>query len=298
MKMTLRAHLTDRAASAPLMLDANLIAESGELEITSRVAIETVAGADAAVPRFSGAIVDRTNRVGYVMVSGVVEPFGNPFYEMLGIPSANCERIERQLVALRDSELVESIVMVFHSPGGSTFGVEECAAVIREVNQVKPITAYVGYLCASAAYWLASQCSEIVASPSALIGSIGAYMMHVDVSEWYEDEGIRITYIARPDSKVEGNPAEPLSEKARENMQKIVDASYEAFKADILLTKPLDFTEKGEEYARVHVAAQAEALGLIDRVERFDTFTSKFGETGDTTSTRRARLDIMQRNPK
>ncbi len=286
--LALDADYVDEAA-APLALDADYVDEAAAPLVLDGVEVE------AGVPSFSGAQIDRNARTGYVSVTGVIEPFNNWLYDMFGIPYTSLMRLERQLAALRDSELVDQIVMVVHSPGGSVFGVAECAEMIRSVSETKPITAYVGYLCASAAYWLASQCNEIVASPSALVGSIGAYMMHVDYSEMLEKDGVRVTYIKRPDAKTEGNPTEPLSESAREQYQSIVDSSYEMFIADISLKRSLDFSENPDEYARVSVAARAEALKLIDRVETFGSFVSKFSETSNTVSTRRARLDITKR---
>ena len=44
-------------------------------------------------------------------------------------------------------------------------------------------------LCASAAYYVASQASEVVVSPSSLTGSIGVYTMHEDDSAMLESNG-------------------------------------------------------------------------------------------------------------
>lgn len=66
-------------------------------------------------------------------------------------------------------------LLYVHSPGGTITGVTEAYEAIR--NSEKPIYAYV-HQADSAAYWLASACVDITASPSATIGSIGVYAVH------------------------------------------------------------------------------------------------------------------------
>jgi ClpP class serine protease len=119
---------------------------------------------------------------------------------------------------LADSD-VKAIVLDVDSPGGVISGVAELAGELRGLRGgAKPIVAHADYLVASAAYWIASQADEIIATPSALVGSVGVYSMHVDQSGWLEQLGIKVTLVAEPAQKVEGNPFDPLGADAEAHM--------------------------------------------------------------------------------
>jgi hypothetical protein len=53
-------------------------------------------------------------------------------------------------------------------------------------------------MAASAGYWLASQCTEIIATPSGDVGSVGVYMCHTDYSTMNDRIGIKPTYVGVP----------------------------------------------------------------------------------------------------
>ena len=113
----------------------------------------------------------------------------------------------RQVV---DDPGVGSIVLDIDSPGGDVDGVDELASEIYAARKQKKITAVSNCLCASAAYYLASQASEIVVSPSSLTGSIGVYTMHEDDSAMHEAMGIKLELIKFGENKAEGNNLGPL----------------------------------------------------------------------------------------
>jgi ClpP class serine protease len=72
-----------------------------------------------------------------------------------------------------DDPNIDGILIDIDSPGGRTAGVTETATVVRRARRSKPIVAIANTLAASAAYWIGAQADEIVASPSAEVGSIG-----------------------------------------------------------------------------------------------------------------------------
>jgi len=61
-----------------------------------------------------------------------------------------------------------SIIVHVDSPGGSVYGVEQAALALREVSRTKKVVAVVDGVCASGAYWIASN------APSARIARSGA----------------------------------------------------------------------------------------------------------------------------
>ena len=114
--------------------------------------------------------------------------------------------------ALR-STAVDRIVIDIDSPGGSVSGVTEAAAAIRKAKAFKPVVAVANSMAASAAYWIASQASEFVATPSGEVGSIGVFAMHQDISKALSQFGVQVTLISAGKYKVEGNPFEPLGDE-------------------------------------------------------------------------------------
>src|SRR5688500_11524467 len=75
--------------------------------------------------------------------------------------------------------------------------------------------------------------TEVVASASALVGSVGVYAIHEDLSKALEELGIKRTYIHAGRNKVLGNETEPLSDEARAEWQKRIDDHYGRMTSDI-----------------------------------------------------------------
>src|SRR5207302_11309430 len=111
---------------------------------------------------------------------------------------------------------VSAVVLDTDCPGGSAAGTPELASKIRAARGKKPIIAVANALMASAAYWIASAADEIVATPSADVGSVGGYQAHLDQSQALEKEGLKVTFIQEPALKTAGNPYEPLRSAARQ----------------------------------------------------------------------------------
>ncbi len=94
---------------------------------------------------------------------------------------------------------VSGILLVLDSPGGTVNGTEELGNIIK--NTKKPIIAFVDDLAASAAYWLASQCDEIIANNStAQVGSIGVLTSFIDAQPALELEGYKFHTVTAPQS--------------------------------------------------------------------------------------------------
>jgi ClpP class serine protease len=72
---------------------------------------------------------------------------------------------------------VAAIVLDVNSPGGTYAGTPETANAVRAAA-AKPVIAVVDTLCASAAYFIASQAGEVVVTPSGEVGSIGVLAVH------------------------------------------------------------------------------------------------------------------------
>lgn len=207
------------------------------------------------------------SKIALISISGPLTPRGSWFGSSLAGIAAQVAR------AAADPD-VASIVLDVDSPGGTVAGTAEAAAAVGEAAQKKPVIACVNTLAASAAYWIASQASELVMSPSADVGSIGAMAMHVDYSKALSDAGINVTMIRSEQSprKNEAHPFGPLSDSARENVQaRLNDAGGDFIKA-VAAGRRVSQTKVREEFGQglMFGAKEAVARGMADRVATLD----------------------------
>ena len=169
---------------------------------------------------------------------------------------------------LADNPTVSSIVISVDSPGGTVAGTVEAAEAVVYARSRKKVTACVNDMACSAAYWVASQASEIVITPTAMTGSIGVIVTHVDYSKAMVDWGVVVTYIRSAVKKAMGQPYEPLTADARAEMQKTVDSIYEQFIAAVAKGRRKSRAVVAEQWAsgEVWTGPSAVTAGLADRV--------------------------------
>ena len=175
--------------------------------------------------------------------------------------------------ALRQAEAdpaVDGILLDIDSPGGEVSGCMETADVVRAVAGTKPVGAFVNGLGCSAAYALAAGCTDITVTPSALVGSIGVVMMHLDRSAALGKAGVKPTLIHAGAHKVDGHSAQPLADDARARLQARIDGAYDLFVGSVVSHRPMtDAAVRGTE-AGVFMGAEAVKIGLADRVGTLD----------------------------
>ena len=172
---------------------------------------------------------------------------------------------------------VRGIVLNIDSPGGEAAGAMEAAAHVRAVSAKKKVVAYVDSLAASAAYAIASGASEIVAMPSATLGSIGVVYMHMDRSQAMKDKGMKPTLLHAGAFKVDGNSLGPLPDDARARIQGQIDQVYGLFLDTVGAHRP----KLGREGARkteagIFLGQRAVEAGLADRLGGSDALKSAF----------------------
>lgn len=208
----------------------------------------------------------KTGRVAQISVVGSISRRSSIWSEWFGGAS-----VDGLIAALRNVAAdpdVKTVLLNIDSPGGTVDGLPELAAEIRTLRESKHVVALANSLAASAAYWIASQSDEIVATPEALIGSIGVFTLHVDWSAFNERVGIKPTYIAAGKYKTEANPDQPLDDEARDYLQTLVEEAYSLFVADVAKGRGVSAATVRSDYGegRVLTAKDAKAAGLIDRV--------------------------------
>ena len=134
-------------------------------------------------------------------------------------------------------------------------------------------------LCASAAYYIASQANEFCVSPSSLTGSIGVYQLHEDDSAALDNMGVKFTFISAGKYKTEGNSFQPLDDEARTAMQGVVNDFYDLFTKAVARGRgvAVKAVVNGFGQGRCLTAQDAVKQGLADKIATLDEVLSKYG---------------------
>ncbi len=216
------------------------------------------------------AISGRSGAVGVLPLCGVISPKVNTMTEISGGTSLDVWMTAFR--EMRDDPGVTAIVLDVDSPGGSVFGVQEAADEIYKSRSVKPITAFVDYMCGSAALWLACSAGRIISTPSGEVGSLGVFCMHECWEKANEMIGMKPTYISAGQYKVEGNQDAPLSDDALAYIQSQVDAVYATFLKSVAKGRgvTVKVAEANFGQGRMLLASDALAAGLIDGIDTMD----------------------------
>jgi ClpP class serine protease len=147
-----------------------------------------------------------------------------------------------------------------------TTGCGELADEIYRSRERKPSVAVIDGNCYSAAYYLGSAASRVMCTPSSGIGSIGTLAMHIDASKQLEQEGITVTLIHAGEAKVDGNPFQPLSDRAKERIEAAVQYHYGMFTDSVARFRGIPVEDVRATEAGCYTPPEALALGLIDGV--------------------------------
>jgi len=225
-----------------------------------------------AVSRELGRPLDNTRAVtlrGSVAVVPVTGPIfrrANMLTEISGATSV--EILARDInTALADPN-VRAVVLDVDSPGGEVTGIHELADMLYAARGGKPIVAYAGGSCASAAYWLASACEQLVVDATAQVGSIGVV---ASVPNPAADSAGKLEFVS---SQSPGKHPDLRTDEGRAILQSKVDTLAGIFVDDVARNRHCaaakvlsDFGRGGELFGAAAVAAgMADALGSLEGV--------------------------------
>ena len=173
---------------------------------------------------------------------------------------------------------IKSVVLAINSPGGTVRGCSECGDAIAAAAKVKPVIAYAADTAASAAYWLASQATEIHVSNTGEVGSIGVITGHVDYSEMLKSVGIKYTPMFAGERKADLSPYLPLSDEAKAAMMKRLNAVCAEFISAVKRGRGIDGNVIRNTQAAMFASRESVRIGLADRVStRAEVMSAAFG---------------------
>ena len=180
--------------------------------------------------------------------------------------------LRRAINVAASDDNVGSILLAIDSPGGTAAGTYELADTIAKADTKKPVFAHVDDLGASAAYWIASASRGVSANAPAKIGSIGTYAVIHDLSAMAAKEGVKVHVVrAGSEFKGAGVPGTEITASQLGEFQRLVDQVNQFFLEGVSKGRKMPMTQvKQVADGRVHIAADAKSLGLIDNVRSFE----------------------------
>jgi ClpP class serine protease len=219
--------------------------------------------------------------VALVSVRGLIVPS----FPWLGCSwVTGCAELRMQLEAAVADPEVRGIALVVDSPGGYVAGVDETVQALHAAREEKPVIAATDTMATSAAYWIASGADQVTAPRTGCVGHVGVMRVHLDMSGALEAAGVRATLLHSGEYKVDGHPFQPLSDRARANEQRSLDALRRLIAdhvaegrrgaidaAGVIATEARAF--EGPEGV-----AEAASLGLIDAVVPAERAVGLFAE--------------------
>ena len=185
------------------------------------------------------------------------------------------DQVARALTAAVADSNVSTILLDINSPGGMGIGLAELSTTIARIDATKPVVAFTDFQCCSAAYWLAAACREIYCTPSALVGSIGAYLACEDDSEAWRMAGReRLIFNGDAAYKAMGTPGKKWTPAEKDFMQARSVKATAAIRAAAQAHRTLDEstmqgqTFDGDDAARLHLVdglfnSRDELLGML-----------------------------------
>ncbi len=178
------------------------------------------------------------------------------------------EGLQAQIAMVSRDASIRGVVFEVDSYGGEVAGVAQTGAMMHALSAQKPTMSILTDHACSCGYWLASAARQVVSPATGLSGSIGAIIVHMDVSRAADAQGVTATLIKAGDHKGAGHPLTPLADDARARMQARVDEARDLMAETVGRYRGRRFDKAAAlaTEAAVFTGAEALRLGLIDAI--------------------------------
>lgn len=175
-------------------------------------------------------------------------------------------RLANTLQASLADSRVKAVVLEVDSPGGSSAGIFELAAMISKASEQKPVYSVANEQAFSGGYLLLAAASKAYMTEPGMVGSVGVVMYHVDQSKALEKRGVVVTPIYAGDRKIDFSTHAPLSESAMAWAQDSVNRTYDRFTGAVAQYRAISVDLIKETQAGLLHSDQATSLKFVDGV--------------------------------
>ncbi len=202
------------------------------------------------------------DKIALIFASGVIT-FGEE-YEA-GIGAINFSRVIRKA---REDSSIKAIVLRINSPGGISIAADQIWREVDLARRVKPVIASMGNVAASGGYYIAAPADTILANPTTITGSIGAFATIPNAQKLLNDKlGITFDVVKTNQYADFGSLYRPLNNAEKEYLQAGIERTYDDFVSRVALGR--NMTKEAVDsiaQGRVWSGIDAQKIGLVDRM--------------------------------
>ena len=171
------------------------------------------------------------------------------------------------LSSIQENNNIMAIVLDIDSPGGSVTASDYLYQRIVAIAEKKPVVAYVRGTGASGAYMLCCAAHKVVASPGALIGSVGVISVRPIIEEMLGRVGVEVAVNKGGKFKDIGALWRKPTADEEERLQALVDEAYENFVAIVAKSRKIEIDKvRSLATGEIFWASKAKECGLVDEL--------------------------------
>lgn len=198
---------------------------------------------------------ESTDKVAVIEVGATIAPM-------------TADPVTEQLQEARQNETIEAVVLKVDTPGGGLSATEALALEVERTAEEMPVVVSVSQIAASGGYYVSAPADEIVANPSALVGSVGINFAYVDAA-------------AATGTTIQSGPDKAGGYTEQEAIQ-IADVMVNGFYGTVLDHRgdELQMSEEELAHAKVYPSQEAVHNGMIDEVGTIETAIQRAAELG------------------
>jgi protease-4 len=193
-----------------------------------------------------------------------LQPYNLAKVEIVGTILDNHEIIQ-ELKEIYYDDTIEGVLLLIDSGGGSMSASVEIAELVKKIREKKKVVTYASGTLASGSYYSAIWSDKILVNRGSLVGSIGVIFDGVNYKELSEKIGVESQIAKAGKFKESGTGAREWHSYERDEIERVINDSYQMFISDVAEARELDLNRSSEwADAHIFVATDAIKLGLVD----------------------------------
>ncbi len=167
---------------------------------------------------------------------------------------------------VRRDPYAKAVVLVVNSPGG-TQAAFEVYELVKQLSREKVVVAYITGYGTSGGYLITLPSREIIAHPTAFVGSVGAVAVLINFKGLMEKLGVNVTIVKSGDLKDVASPYRELGSEDLRVVRDLINGVARVFAEAVMENRGNKIRDYGEVLrAGIYTGVEAEKLGLVDRV--------------------------------
>ena len=226
-----------------------------------------------------------TDTIAVVYVAGTIMPGKSARPGLLQAGNAGALSIASALRQAKKDDEVQAVVLRVDSPGGSALASEDIWKAVKEVKAAgKPVVVSMGGVAASGGYYIAAPADAILAEPTTITGSIGAFAGFLSFGDLFEKVGITTEYNGRGRMANMMSISKKMDPIEWARFDELAQDTYKRFVEKVAEGRNMS-VEDVEKVASGRVWSGEDALeqGLVDQLGGFEEAISLAAEKAGIT---------------